>query len=166
MKKKLIKRLMLLIVSIACIYSAQAEVHLTGDNASLNGYVMDSITKETLISATVSVVELKIGSKTNKSGFFSITNIPPGNYTVQITYIGYKKFEKKIIFKKRESQRETFLLSSKSVVGAEITVEADREVEKRQISISKVDIPISQIKEIRIGGESDVFRTIQCYPAC
>ena len=45
-----------------------------------------------------------------------------------------------------------------------VTVTADREAEKREISVSKINVPMTTIKEIRIGGESDVFRSLQMLP--
>jgi outer membrane cobalamin receptor len=141
-----------------------AEVAMLGDNASLSGYVLDEETKETLIGATISIVGTKFGAYTNKSGYFSITNILPGEYTVKVSSVGYKKIEKKLKFKKYETIRETFTLKNDAVLSKEVTVEADKEVEKRQISISKIDVPVSQIKEVRVGGESDLFRAIQMLP--
>lgn len=132
--------------------------------SGLNGYVMDSKTKETLIGVSVFVKEAKKGAYTNKLGFFSITNIPPGKYTVEITYIGYDKKIITLDFKKGISIRQDFELNLSSVTTNEVFVEADRENEKREITISKVNIPIQQLKEIRIGGESDIFRSLQYLP--
>jgi hypothetical protein len=125
---------------------------------------MDSKTKETLIGVSVYVKEAKKGAYTNKLGFFAITNIPPGKYTVEFTYIGYDKKIITLEFKKGISVRQDFELNSSSVTTDEVFVEADRENEKREISISKVNIPIQQLKEIRIGGESDIFRSLQYLP--
>jgi hypothetical protein len=143
---------------------ASTAAAVSSENASLSGYVIDDKTGETIIGATVFVVGTKNGAYTNKNGFFSVTNIPEGEYTVRVSYIGYKKLEKQFKFKKHDSFRETFVLVPEAITSNEIEVTADREVEKRQISISKIDVPIANIKEIRIAGESDVFRAIQMLP--
>ncbi len=166
---KRIWRLLLLIISATIIIGTSAEnlwalEASMGENASISGYVTDNATKETLIGATVQITSLKKGSKTNKSGFFSLTNIPPGEYTVTVSFIGYEKLTNTIKFKKTEQIRKDFLLITKESTTDEITITAEREIEKREISISKVNVPVTQIKEIRIGGESDVFRALQMLP--
>jgi hypothetical protein len=134
------------------------------NDATLGGYVMDVETNETLVGATIEIKDLKLGSFTNKSGFFSITSIPPGSYEVLVSYIGYKKQSLKVKLKPNEIVRKEIKLESISITTEAISVEAEREVEKREITISKINVPISQIKEIRIGGESDVFRSLQYLP--
>ncbi len=136
----------------------------SGSDATISGYVIDVKTGETLVGATIEIKELKIGSFTNKSGFFSITSIPPGAYDITVTYIGYKKQTIKMKFKLNENVRKQFKLEPVSITTESISVEADRDVEKREITVSKIDVPIQQIKEIRIGGESDVFRSLQYIP--
>ncbi len=132
--------------------------------ASISGFVKDTSNGETLIGAAVSVKGTKKGAYTNRNGFYSITGIEPGEYTVVVSMIGYKANEKKYKFKKGDQIRETFNLSSKDVKTEEITVTADKELEKRQITVSKINVPVDQIKDIRIGGESDVFRSLQKLP--
>lgn len=135
-----------------------------GENASLNGYVKDSETEEVLIGAVVALEGTKFGAYTNKSGFFSINNIPPGKYKLIISLIGYERLTNDISFKLKESKRATFLLKPANISTEEVEVVAEREIEKREISISKINIPVKQLKEIRIGGESDVFRSLQLLP--
>lgn len=134
------------------------------ENSSINGYISDLKTKETLIGASASLKGTKYGAYTNKSGYFSIKNVPPGSYEIVVSYIGYEKIKDKISLVKGKNVRKDFALKMSSIDSKEVTVFADREEEKRQISISKVNIPVSQLKEIRIGGESDIFRSLQMLP--
>ncbi len=132
--------------------------------ASMSGFVYDSDSKETLIGATVFITGTKKGTYTNKAGFYSITDIKPGTYTIRVTYVGYKKLEYEVTLEKGKSYQKEIFLKPATTESERVTVTADREVEKRQISVSKVNVPIQQIKEIRIGGESDVFRSLQLLP--
>ncbi len=134
------------------------------DYNNLFGYLMDAKSKETLIGATISIPDLKKGAFTNKLGYYSISEIPPGKYEILITFIGYKPQKVELTFTKGQNLRKDFNLEPIDVVTDEIFIEADREVEKREITISKVNIPVKQLKEIRIGGETDVFRSLQYLP--
>lgn len=132
--------------------------------SSISGLVQSKSSKETIIGANVYIKSINKGARTNKEGFYSITKIPSGEYIITITSICYNKLVDTIKLAKGQSLRKDFLLEGSSFSTGQINVIADREVEKRAIPISQVNIPIQQIKEIRIGGESDVFRSIQYLP--
>ena len=106
----------------------------------------------------------KIGTRTNKSGYYSIRNISAGEYVVRVSYLGYTKFLKKIKLAPNQNLRLDVELLPEDIKTSEVEIFADREVLEREITISTVNIPINQIKDIRIGGESDVFRTLQFLP--
>ena len=55
-------------------------------------------------------------------------------------------------------------MEAKEISTDEVNVTASMQKDKEEISVSKIDIPIAQIKKIRIGGESDVFRSLQYLP--
>ena len=80
------------------------------EGSTLNGYVSDVETGETLIGASVYIPEVKLGAYTNKKGFFAITGIPDGEYTVRVSYLGYEKTEKKIKFSLATGYRNDFTL--------------------------------------------------------
>lgn len=133
-------------------------------SASLSGYVVDSTTKETLISATISIKSAKLGAFTNKSGFYSVKNIPAGKHTVVVSMVGYARKELNLTFAEGEAKTLTVNLQQQDSQGEGIVVEGDREDEKREITISKVNIPVEQLSQLRIGGESDIFRSLQYLP--
>ncbi len=54
------------------------------------GTVKDSQTGESLPGANVILQGTAIGAATNIEGIYEISKVPPGNYTLNITYIGYK----------------------------------------------------------------------------
>jgi hypothetical protein len=55
---------------------------------TLSGYIKDSKTGEFLLGAAIFIKELNLTAIVNNYGFFSLT-IPPGRYTITISYIGY-----------------------------------------------------------------------------
>ncbi|MBI3260607.1 MAG: TonB-dependent receptor [Ignavibacteriae bacterium] len=142
-----------------------AKTIVTPENTgTLNGFITDAETKETLISVTVSVKGTKVGALTNKNGFYSLKSIPLGKQTIVVSLLGYKKLEKEIVIEDNDSKKLNFELVPQSIQSKQVYVDAEREVEKRQISVSRVDIPIQQLSQLRIGGEADVFRALQFLP--
>lgn len=134
------------------------------DNATVNGYVRDSETGETLVGATIMLDGTGVGTITNKSGYYSLSDIKPGSYTIVFSFLGYERLEMQISLKKRESRRIDVELDPEAVRLDEVVVEGDRLDDKRQISVSRINIPIRQINKLRIGGEADVFRSLQYLP--
>ncbi|MDB5063539.1 MAG: TonB-dependent receptor [Mucilaginibacter sp.] len=84
-------------------YSAQAQMARQGGGpqpavapggGTISGTVIDSLTKKPMDYATVSLFKTGVvaplnGSLTNEKGNFTITNVPPGNYKIQIAFVGY-----------------------------------------------------------------------------
>ncbi len=131
--------------------------------ASVNGYVKDSETGETLISANVAFLENNRGASTNTLGYFTITNVQPGTYTLAASYIGYKLFQQEITLAVGENLRIDIELEPESLVGEEIIVESQAEKEELK-SIGTAQVTTELIKSLPSVFEADVFRSIQLLP--
>ncbi|MFM8839560.1 MAG: carboxypeptidase-like regulatory domain-containing protein [bacterium] len=134
------------------------------DMASNSGLVVDAESKEPLIRVMVTVKGSKIGAYTNKQGFFTLRSIIPGKITLKISGVGYTTMLQEHSLSTGEQKKVTIKLKKGDVLADQVNVEADREVEKREISISRVNIPMEQLTQLRVGGESDVFRALQFLP--
>lgn len=55
----------------------------------LSGKVTDAATKEPLIGANIMILNTDWGAATNVDGEYFVLNIPPGNYSVRFSYVGY-----------------------------------------------------------------------------
>ncbi len=63
---------------------------LAGTTGKLSGKVTDAQSGESLIGANVLINGTNLGAATNADGNFIILNIPPGSYTVKVSYLGYE----------------------------------------------------------------------------
>ncbi len=68
----------------------------------IKGKVIDKSTGEPLPYADVHLIEIKKGTITKSDGTFSITGVPAGEYTIEVSYVGYKRFYKKVNVKSDE----------------------------------------------------------------
>lgn len=136
---------------------------LFGQKFTISGYVRDKSTGEDMPVASVYVKELSKGTTTNTYGFFSL-NLPKGEYTLQISYIGYKEFSKIITLDKDIKVNVT--LESASIVTKEVTVTGEKQDNNVQsIDISTVKMPVEQIKSLpAFMGEVDILKSIQLIP--
>lgn len=160
-------RYMLIFALTACVLMAgpaSNDRRADPTRGTISGFVEASVTKEPLIGATISVKGLKAGAYTNKSGYFSISNVPAGEQTVVVSYVGYLRKEISVNVPRGGGAKLRVALMPDTTRGRELTVTAERDEDKRQISISRVNIPIEQLSQLRIGGEADIFRALQMLP--
>ena len=95
MQNKII--LMLLLFATLLSYAQGESPGETGkQKVTLSGTISDLKTNETLIGVNLYIPEIKAGIVTNEYGFYSIT-IPKGDYTLQISYLGYETITEAIL---------------------------------------------------------------------
>ena len=123
----------------------------------------DKSSGETLISANVALLENNRGTSTNTLGYFSLTNLEPGTYTIAGSYIGFKLFRKTITLSADETLRLDIELEPNLVSTDEIVVTSDR-VKEEQKDIGTAEINTELIKSLPKVFEADVFRSIQLLP--
>ncbi|MDB5118366.1 MAG: hypothetical protein JWQ79_3858 [Mucilaginibacter sp.] len=92
------KRVILLIAIIFSVISAKAQFGVGGGGSTIvgriSGTLVDSITKKPVDYATVSLFRSTgkapiTGVLTDEKGNFKLDNIHPGDYRLEITYVGY-----------------------------------------------------------------------------
>ncbi len=130
---------------------------------TLSGYVRDAANGESLIGATVYIQEVGDGTVTNVYGFYSLT-VPPGEYQVTYSYVGYQSVSKKIPLTK--DIRLAIELTSDSQELEEVVVTSegiDANVQSTEMSVNKLDIKTIQ-KVPAFLGEVDVLKSIQLLP--
>lgn len=129
----------------------------------LSGYIKDEASGEALIGATCYIPELVTGVISNSYGFYSIT-IPPGDYDISFSYIGYESKDKKISLK--ENKQLSVFMAENSEQLEEIMVTGEkknRNVESINMSMEKVSVKL--IKKLpSFMGEVDVLKSITLLP--
>lgn len=131
--------------------------------ASVSGYINDSETGETLISANIAIADSRKGTSSNTSGYYNLTNITPGTYTLVATYIGYERYEREITLDPGENLRLSINLKPEGYQLEEIVVESQKEKEEqRNIGVAQIETEL--IKKVPSVFQADVFRSIQLLP--
>jgi hypothetical protein len=129
----------------------------------LSGVVSDTKNNETLIGVSVYISELNIGTYTNEYGFYSIS-VPKGNYTVQVSYIGFKTITEKI--ESNQNAKKNFSLMESNLELKEVVITKNiyrTNIKKPEMSVNKLSI--NTIKQMpAILGETDVIKSILTLP--
>ncbi|PJJ83563.1 TonB-dependent receptor [Mucilaginibacter auburnensis] len=134
-------------------------------NFVVSGTIKDSATGETLIGATVRLVELKqSGGVTNSYGFYSLT-APQGNYTLAVSFVGYNTITQPVQLT-ANMQANISLTANNTLTEVSINARSGHEadnIESPQMGLMRLDV--KQLDNIPvIFGEKDVLKTIQLLP--
>ncbi|HGY55980.1 MAG TPA: TonB-dependent receptor [Caldithrix abyssi] len=151
------------IFTVLSIYLAASH----GQDASISGFVIDATNGETLIGANVYLQDSEHGAVSNKSGFYSVTDIPAGEVLLHCNYIGYADFSKKI--KLQPGQALVLNIRLKPVVmqSEAIVITADSvstAVKMFREPISQINISPMEIRHLPAVAEADLMRTLQSLP--
>jgi outer membrane receptor for ferrienterochelin and colicins len=93
-------------------------------NSDISIFITDSETNEPLLGATVYFEELEKGAVTNFDGIATFTEIPNGNQTIKISYVGFKTIETTIVVGTKKTF--TFKLESGGNELDEVVIQSSR----------------------------------------
>lgn len=144
------------------VFSQNIAVDKTG-RFSLNGYVKDSLSGETIIGATITVNGQPKGVASNQFGFYSIT-LDAGTYTITASHISY--VAKPFTVQLSSSQSYNFDLVPKSSANTEVVVYSKRrDANVKNAQMGKIDLSMNQIRNVpAFLGEVDPLKVIQLLP--
>lgn len=130
---------------------------------TLNGYVKDSLSGETLIGANISISLGEKGVTSNQYGFFSIT-LQKRVYTVTCSYIGYQS--KQMVIDLADNLQKNILLVPNSAIISNVTVTArKRENNVKAAQMGKIELSVATAKTLpAFLGEVDILKTLQLLP--
>jgi len=135
------------------------------DPGAVNGFVRDAADGEPLAYCNVYLDGTELGAATNANGYFYIGHVPPGKYQLVASFVGYKTERRAVAVGSNQTVSATLELSAGSIEVKEVKVTADRARFEREVQISAVRLEAKQLEFIpRVGGEVDLFRTIQLLP--
>lgn len=144
------------------VFSQNITADKTG-RFSLNGYVRDSLSGETIIGATITVNGQPKGVASNQFGFYSIT-LDAGTYTITASHISY--VAKPFTVQLSSSQSYNFDLVPKSSANTEVVVYSKRrDANVKNAQMGKIDLSMNQIRNVpAFLGEVDPLKVIQLLP--
>lgn len=109
---------------------------------TVTGTVTDAESGEPLPGANVQIVELNRGAATNVEGTYSISEVPSGEYTLRVSFVGFQTFEDNIALRTGQTLRRNVELEPdytglEEVVVTGIASQTSRA--RAEVTVSKVD---------------------------
>jgi hypothetical protein len=131
----------------------------------INGVISDVSTGEKLSYANVVVEGTKWGGISNKNGYYFVQDVAPGKYVVTVSYLSYEKHSKEIVIEPGLTTRLNFELRVSPIQLKGVSVSAERERFERDIRPSTYTLRKADLQKAPVvGGEADLFRSLQLMP--
>ena len=156
MKNKLL--LTLLTVLLCTIYS-------NAQNSEIRGFIYEKESGEPAIYTSVFLLGTNYGAQSNLDGYYTITKIKPGTYTLLITSIGYDTIKTILELKAGDLLTKKFYLVKSTIEMKEVVVSAETEAKKTDVRVSVNKVTTKEIKQIpSVGGDPDLAQYLQVIP--
>jgi hypothetical protein len=133
---------------------------------TIRGFVYLKDSGEPVLFTNVFLKGTTIGNATDVNGYFSITKIPAGNYTIIIpSSMGYDSLIEKVTVTAGDILTKKLYLTKSNINLKVIEISAEQEAKQTetQVSVNKID-PISIKKLPSVGGEPDLAQYLQVLP--
>lgn len=131
-----------------------------GTTGRLAGRVTDAATGEPLPFVNVVIVETTLGAATDIDGYYSIINVPPGNYVVKASAIGYNSVSFQDVKVSIDlTTTIDFQLAEASVeLGEEVVVIATKPLVRMDLTSSTAIVGDDVISQLPVAEVQDVLR--------
>ncbi|MCF8464338.1 MAG: TonB-dependent receptor [Flavobacteriales bacterium] len=157
------KRILTSSITICLLFlSVMANAQQTG---KIKGFVYDKENGEPVLFTNVIVKGTTLGAATDVNGYYTITNVPVGEQTVQITYLGYDTLTSTITVDDDRIASLNLYLVKSSVKLNEVQISADRQEALTEVRTSVTKLTPKEMKQIpTVSGESDLAQVLQVQP--
>ncbi len=132
---------------------------------TIRGNVFDASTGEPIIYGTVFLQNTDFGTSTDFDGFFSFGNVPPGDYNLVVTYIGYDSVAVDVSVKKGANVYKRLDMVEGGFDLGVVQVSAAKEKSRTEVKASSVTVTPKQLKALpTTGGEADIAQYLTILP--
>lgn len=133
--------------------------------AGIKGFVYDKSTGEPSIFINVYLEGTTIGASTDVNGYYVISKIPPGNYELIVSSMGYDTIRENVSLIAGQLLSKNFQIDEASISLKTVYVSAERQSLKTETKISITKVTPKQINQIpSIGGQADLAQYLQVIP--
>ena len=148
----------------ALILFLTTSVSYAQDN-NVKGFVYEKSTGEPMMFCNVYLKGTTFGASTDINGFFNITRIPDGDYTILVTNLGYDTISERLTLKNNEVLNKKYYLEESSMVLAAVNITADKIEARTETKTSVINVTPKVITRIpTTGGQADLAQYLQVIP--
>ena len=138
---------------------------LVWGQATVKGFLRSKDTGEPVMFASVSLEGTSFGVISDIEGFYSLSRIPAGSYTLVVSSMEFEGVSEKVELIDGKILSRNFLLAENVIQLGSAEVNADREEQTTRVNMSVETIRPSDLKKIpSFGGQPDLVQALQVLP--
>lgn len=126
---------------------------------SLEGAVVDVKTGASLFGANIFLKGTLLGTASDDSGHFDISNLPPGRYELSVTMIGYETWKNPVVI--RPGERTRAYIQLKPTVLQQPNVEVTASKRKQALEDAPTSVDIMSLADIQSRNISTLDEALQ-----
>ncbi len=132
---------------------------------TIKGFVFDKKSGEPIIFTNVYLYKTTYGSATDVNGYFIITKVPAGDYTLMVTYLGYDTLQVPVSLQADGVISKQLYMEGSAINLQTINISAEYQEARTETKTSVVKITPKDINQIpSIGGQPDLAQYLQVMP--
>ncbi len=152
----LITTIALSVVAISGMYA---------QTGTIRGSIYEKETGEPVIFTNVYLKGTNIGSASDVNGLYVISQIPPGEYTLLVTYLGYDSLSMPVKVVPDQIITKNLFLTRTSLTLETVNISAERQEARTETKISVNKVTSKEITKIpSVGGQPDLAQYLQVLP--
>lgn len=133
--------------------------------ATIRGFLYNKDNGEPIIFNNVYLKGTQFGGPTDVNGFYAISKIPEGNYTLLFTTSGFDSISIKISLKAGQLLNQNLYAKPRQLQLKEFEVRGDKEEERTKVGTSVTTITSKEINKLpTVGAEPDLAQYLQVLP--
>ena len=143
------KRFLKAIPVVLFLIFVLADAGWAGTTGKIAGTIKDKTTGEALPGVNIVVMGTALGASTDLNGQYTILEVLPGTYKLQVSMIGYRKVEVEgVVVHTDQTARVDVALETEAVQATEVVVTASHPLIKPDVATSVASYTSQQIEQV------------------
>ena len=132
---------------------------------TIRGFVKDEETGQPVIFILVGLEGTAFGTQTDENGYYTLSKIPAGSYTLVINQFGFKEVREQIAIAGDKVVAKNYFLIKDDLVMNEVEISDKGSAQKNNVNISVESMRSKDIKRIpSVGGAPDLAQALTTLP--
>ena len=147
------------LISFCLVLFGLYQLGYTGETGKISGQIIAKDTGEPLAGANIVVEDMLLGSSTDLDGMYFILHLPPGKYTLTITYLGYAEMHiENVRVRSDYTTRVDVEMEVEALeLGDEIVVVASRPVIQKDLTSSTQFMDIDELSQLPVTNSEEAI---------
>jgi len=147
------------LISFCLVLFGLYQLGYTGETGKISGQIVAKDSGEPLPGANIVVQDMLLGSSTDLDGMYFILHLPPGKYTLTITYLGYAETHiENVRVRSDYTTRVDVEMEVEALeLGDEIVVVANRPVIQKDLTSSTQFMDIDELSQLPVTNSEEAI---------